>query len=355
MTIRYTAAVVGGGMGGKLSLAALHASERFDLVAAADLRADVRAELAQLYPGLHTFASHQAMFDAISTDVVCVSTYPPSHLDITQAALALPLKGILVEKPLGDTYAAGRTIVQAIKAQQLPVVVPHNLLALAHVAEIIARVRGGEIGQLELIEIECDQWDIINAGIHWLNFVATLVDEPFDFVLAAGDAATRTYRDGMQVETIAVTYAQTRSGLRVVMQTGDDVRIVRDGKQFLFRLIGSAGMIEFYAWENAYRLLNAAHPAGADFTVARDHRSGHQIHLDALAAQIDDGTPDYRVIESSLAALELCEAAYRSIAERCLVRLPLEQFTAPAVGDWQPGKPYSGTGGGRDGRMLQRG
>ena len=47
----YTAAVVGGGAGGKLSLAALASSERFQPLAAADLSADVRAELeSQLAP-----------------------------------------------------------------------------------------------------------------------------------------------------------------------------------------------------------------------------------------------------------------------------------------------------------------
>src|SRR3712207_8225841 len=45
------------------------------------------------------------------------------------------------------------------------------------------------------------RWDIINAGIHWLNFFVTLTDnEPLDYVIAQCDTTTRTYRDGMQVE-----------------------------------------------------------------------------------------------------------------------------------------------------------
>ena len=53
-TTRYTASVVGGGMGGKLSLDALQASGRYDLLAAADLRADVRRALAERYPGIRS-------------------------------------------------------------------------------------------------------------------------------------------------------------------------------------------------------------------------------------------------------------------------------------------------------------
>ena len=74
-----------------------------------------------------------------------------------------------------------------------------------------------------MVEIQCSGWDIINAGIHWLDFFVTLdaCPEPVSYVMAACDASTRTYRDGMQVETLAVTYAQTESGVRAVMQTGD--------------------------------------------------------------------------------------------------------------------------------------
>lgn len=349
----YTASVVGGGSGGRLSLNALHASGRYELVALADLRQDVCDELAQKFACVRTFTSHEDMFAQCPTDVVCVSTWPPSHHPITLDALKLPLKGILVEKPLGDTARAGRELLDAIKHKGLPVAVPHGLLALRHSREILARVHRGEIGDLKLVEIQCTRWDIINAGIHWLNFFVNLVRcEPMDYVLAACDASTRTYRDGMQVETIAVTYAQTKSGVRVVMNTGDQVNVNREGKSTLFRLVGTKGMIEFWAWEGAYLLTNAAHPNGKLHQVPPAAQSHHQVHLDAMAEQMDAGQQDYAIAESSLMALELCEAAYVSNRHRCKVTLPLSEFSPPAAVRWDPGMPYSGEGGGRDGRKL---
>src|SRR5688500_2738810 len=106
----YSAAVVGAGAGGKLSMAALAASDRFNPVAVADLHAGVREEIARLYPGIRTFASHEELFSQREVDVVGVATSPPSHRPIAIQALELPLRGILVEKPLGDTAAAGRAI-----------------------------------------------------------------------------------------------------------------------------------------------------------------------------------------------------------------------------------------------------
>jgi predicted dehydrogenase len=353
MSQQYTAAVVGAGMGGKLSIKALMASEHYELVAVTDLREDVRREIEATYPGVRTFADAQAMFAACPTEVVCIATWPPSHLAVARAALELPLKGILVEKPLADTSAGGRTLVDLIRQRNLPMVVPHGLLVAPHSREILERVQTGQIGELKLVEIECTGWDIINAGIHWLDFVVALThNQPADFVLAAADATTRTYRDGMQVETQAVTYVQLRSGLRVVMHTGDYVKSSEAGEGVLFRLIGTHGTLDFYGWKSRYRLCNADYPHGKVFEIDPGAESNHLRYLHLLAEQMDHNHPDYTWAEYSLAALELCEAAYLSSKHRCAVYLPLATFVPPALGDWEPGQPYGGVGGGRDGRKL---
>lgn len=87
MPERYSAAVVGGGAGGKLSLEGLAASERFDVKAVADLRADIRSEIEERYPGIRTFPFHTEMFAECPVDVVCVSTYAPSHHEVALDAL----------------------------------------------------------------------------------------------------------------------------------------------------------------------------------------------------------------------------------------------------------------------------
>jgi predicted dehydrogenase len=353
MNAQFTASVVGGGAGGKLSMTALRNSERFELVAAADLKPEVCEALAAQFPGIRTFTSHQEMFTACPTDVVCVSTYAPSHEAVAMDALRLPLRGILVEKPLGHTVASGRRILEAVRRKQIPMAVPHGLLVRQTPLEVIARVQRGEIGELKLVEIQCRRWDIINAGIHWLDFFVTLTgNEPMDYVMALCESSTRTYRDGMQVETTAVTYAQTARGVRVVMNTGDDVLVNRPGKDTLFRIVGTAGLIEFWGWENAYYLCNAEHPRGITITPEELAGTAHQRHLEAMAGMIEDGSPDYRVAEGSLLALEIVEGAYLSSRHRCKVTFPVDRFVPPAPADWDPGVPYSGEGGGRDGRKL---
>jgi hypothetical protein len=81
-------------------------------------------------------------------------------------------------------------------------------------------------------------------------------------------------------------------------------------------------------------------------------KGAHQLHLEMLASHMDAGVPDYSISASSLAALELVEAAYLSHRTRSVVNLPLTTFTPPADSGWTPGIAYAGSGGGRDGRKL---
>ena len=332
---------------------ALDTSDLFELTAVCDIDGDVCRDLENTYPKIKTFTDHREMFASVPAEVVCVSTWPPSHHPITMDALELPLKGLLVEKPLGDTTEAGAGILEAIRARQLPVVVPHGLLVARHGKEIIEIVRGGDIGSLELYEVECGRWDIINAGIHWLNFFVVLTNmDPVKYVIAQCDKATRTYRDGMQVETLAVTYGETEHGVRLIMNTGDDVVTTRPDRSMLFRLVGTEGILEFWGWESSYRLVNAEFPRGKTVKVPRYSKPGHQLHLENLAGQIESGLRDYGFPESSLRALELVEAAYLSSRHQCRVNLPINAFSPPDPVEWDPGRPYSGSGGGRDGRKL---
>src|SRR6266566_4391138 len=85
-------------------------------------------ELRKKFSGLRIFADFREMFATCPTDVVCVSTYPPTHEEIAVEALKLPLEAILVEKPIADTVASGRRILDFIKQRKIPLAIPHGLM-----------------------------------------------------------------------------------------------------------------------------------------------------------------------------------------------------------------------------------
>ena len=229
-----SASVVGGGVGGRLSLKALAASDRYRLVAATDLRPDVLAGSgARLRRACAPLPTTGRCSQHCPTDVVCVSTYPPSHeADHARRAWRCRSKAFWSRSRSGipPRPAAASSRPSGAAGCRWPY--PMGCWPRRAPLEIIDRVQGGEIGELALVEIQCTGWDIINAGIHWLDFVVTVLgNEPVVSVMAQCDSSTRTYRDGMQVETVAVTSVQTESGVRVVMHTGDHVEISRPARR----------------------------------------------------------------------------------------------------------------------------
>lgn len=348
-----TAGVVGAGTGGMLSVRALLASERFRLVGVADTSGPARDKVAQEVPGVAVFPDAGALLDEAHPEVVCVSTFAPSHGEVVDLAVAAGVRGVLLEKPIAPGWREGRRVLDLLADRRVPVVVPHGLLVHGASKEVLRRAHGGEIGDIEMIEVQCAGWDIINAGIHWVDFaLALLRDDEVQRVQAACDVSTRTFRDGMEVETEAVTHAVTRSGARLVMETGDDVRAARAGKDLVYRIYGSLGSIEFWGWEDGFLLRTAGNgPQAGAIATPPDVVPGHQVYLEMLADMVQSGGPQYELAELSLRALEVCEAAYLSARHGCVVRLPLEGFVPEATPEWRPGTPYRGEGG-RNGRQL---
>src|SRR5258708_40344445 len=138
---KLTASVVGCGKGGQLSLQPLAESEFYEPIAAADLRSEISDELQRKFPGLRFFGDFREMFATCPTDLVCVSTYPPTHEEIAVEALKLPLEAILVEKPIADTVASGRRILDLVKQRRIPLAIPHGLMVKRCPLEIIERKR----------------------------------------------------------------------------------------------------------------------------------------------------------------------------------------------------------------------
>ena len=353
----YTASVIGVGTGGKASLAAIEDSERFQLQAFADTNETTLAEVKKLYPSARAFTSVEEMLQTHPTDVTCISTWPPSHKTMTDLVLRSNPRGILVEKPLAHKWQDAKTLLDQVKVKRLPIAVPHGLLVSPHAVEICNRVKKGDIGTVQLVSIECTQWDIMSAGIHWLNFICHLLpNEQFLSVWSQCDTSTKTFRDGVQVETSAATYIQSSSGLRIIMQTGDEIKTSVTGEGTVLRLIGTKGSIEFYGWPSRYRIA-FFNPEGKsdyphDVEILPNTFSKHQVHLERLAQEIDTGSTQYDIADSSLSALELCEAAYLSHRFRCEVTLPINTFSPPETNNWNPGEAYNNTGEGRNGRNL---
>ena len=349
------ALVVGAGSGGRLSIGAVVADAGYELAGIADRSAEASAAAASdLAPGTPTFTDVRQALADLRPDVVCVSTWAPSHREVTEQALAVGVRGLLVEKPLAGTVTDARAVLDMLVSQGLPVVVPHGLMSMHAPLHLLDEVQSGVLGPLRAVQIDCTGWDLINAGIHWLQFVvACLGDDSVTTVECTADVSTRTFRDGFMVETAAVTTAATASGVRLEVRTGDDIDVASPtGTRIAF--VGERGTAVYQPWEHEYRIVTGA----GERVVSRppdDLPTGHRLYLHRLREQIAAGSTDYAIPRQSLQALEIIRAAYLAAREGGTVALPLPGDDPAPTGsdeDWFPGEVHDPDRAGRNGRAL---
>ena len=128
-----------------LSIKALEASERFELVGVADLSQAARAGAVAEGVTAQMFADAAGLLDASRPDVICVSTFAPSHSEIVGQALDAGVRGVLLEKPVALDWASGRATVDRLTARQVPVVVPHGLLVRPASKEVLDHIFEGDL------------------------------------------------------------------------------------------------------------------------------------------------------------------------------------------------------------------
>ncbi len=351
--------VVGCGMGGSSFLKGFSEMEGFELSAVVDMSEETLARVREEYGCENLYTDYGTCFAEVKPDIVSVHTYPPSHHLVVEEALKHDPKGLITDKPLGDTVAHGRRIVELIKERGLPVQVPHGHALKPAAEQAMHRVWEGAVGTLRTVEIQCVNWDIMSAGIHWLHYFVLLIrDDPIDWVMCATESSARTYRDGMQVGTTEIAYIQTKSGVRCILHTGDEVLVNSDFSSMSYRMIGSDGVVEWGLGRgigNSYRIQNRENPEPRPVTP--DYNQDKLKYLTVLAEQIRSGKPDYANIDASLSALELVCAAYIAGEKQVKIEFPWDDARVAALKkdeEYWPGKPYPGTGGGRDGKTYRK-
>ena len=312
-----TGAVIGCGHGGRLSIEAMCASQFFDCVAVVDTSKTAIREVKHRHPNVRLFGDFREMLETHRPDVVAVATPVASHASIGLACLQHAPKGLLLEKPLASDFDLADSLLRRLKAERIPLVVPHGMLVLPVPQAVRELIRSGEIGEIIHVEIQ-NAVDLLNGGIHWLVFLLDTFreDRPVSS-RSEFDISETIVNDGMVVERRGVTRVSLESGLNWVLHSGKDTQPTSKfidqeyQKGAVFRIEGEAGAVEFCAWADGYWIENGtdAWPKFRSFPPM--NASYHQIFLDKLAESIARGDSDYHSADLSLAALGLIENAYR--------------------------------------------
>jgi predicted dehydrogenase len=188
-------AVVGAGYWGPNLIRNFRASNDWDLVAVCDVDAD-RAHRALGGQGdVGVFTSLDEVLRLDSVDAVAIATPARTHQGIALAALRAG-KHVLVEKPLADSRARGREMVEYAAANDLVLMADHTYCYTPAVAKIRELVDEGALGEILFIDSVRINLGLVQPDVDVFWDLAPHDLSIFDFILPGGLTPTGVSAQG---------------------------------------------------------------------------------------------------------------------------------------------------------------
>jgi len=187
--------VVGCGYWGPKLARNLQTLERCELRAAFDLDPQRVEALRRLYPLVQAPASFEELIADPEIDAVAICTPVHSHFPLARAALEAG-KHVLVEKPLTDSSASARVLVDLAASKGLILMVDHTFVYSGAVRRVSDIVRNGDVGDLLYLDFvrvnlglfQADVNVLWDLGPHDVSILLHLVGTPPLWVSAVGSA-----------------------------------------------------------------------------------------------------------------------------------------------------------------------
>jgi myo-inositol 2-dehydrogenase / D-chiro-inositol 1-dehydrogenase len=346
-TLRY--GIIGAGMMGVEHVRNLLALPAAEVTALADPHKPsidrALGELGRAAPQVATFDHHHELLDSGLCDAVVVATPNMTHVEILRDVLATDLH-VLVEKPLCTTVADCREVIARAEGRAALTWVGLEYRYIPAVARLVAEVRAGSVGRLQMLAIREHRFPFLSKVGDWNRFNrntgGTLVEKCchfFDLMcLVSGERPHAVFASGGQdvnhldelvdgavpdILDNAYVIVEFPSGARALLDLCMFAEATRNQEEIC--AVGDAGKVEAFVPDSVVRIgRRGVHwIGGVDEEVVSDDRIAHEgfhhgssylEHLAFLDAARSGGPPGV-TLDDAMWSVAIGVAAHRSIDE----------------------------------------
>ncbi|MXU64780.1 Gfo/Idh/MocA family protein [Oceanomicrobium pacificus] len=167
--LRY--GIIGAGMMGQEHIRNIALLEGATISAVSDPDPGMRSAARHLAGGADAFSDHRALLSADVCDAYLIAAPNDLHLPILRDVLATP-KPVLVEKPLAIRSEDCRTVIQLAVGRTAPVWVAMEYRYMPPVAQLIADVHRGRVGDARMMAIREHRFPFLSKVGDWNRFNA---------------------------------------------------------------------------------------------------------------------------------------------------------------------------------------
>lgn len=337
MPTKLRAAVIGAGGISRNHIHGYLATDRYEIVALADLSREAMAEKNEMFDISPThYTDARQMMEKERPDVVSICTWHQGHAPWTIAAAAYKPRAVLCEKPMADTVGAAEQMLIACRRNNVKLVIGHQRRFLPSYTLAKDLIAQAAIGHVHLIQ-SCGGAGLPNYSSHQTDMYRYLLDDD-ECVWVMGNIERKTdqYERDTRIEDRAMAIFQFAAGPRALILS-DLVPNYYQGAL----VYGSEGMINMTT--DGLQLLNAdthgkweSLSAAGKFYIQEEVGSrfeweeGAAAQADELADWVEGKIESHRGRgENGYKALQMIHAVYESARLHERVQLPLQTRANP--------------------------
>lgn len=195
------------------------------VVALVDPDAERRQALRESAGAQRLYESYEQMLADGELDFISICTWPTTHCEITVAAAASGVKGILCEKPLAVTLDQADRMLEACNRNNVALATGHQHRYDPQAVQAREWIDEGRIGDPVFFWGHCSL-DLMNNGTHVLDLLHYFNgDAAAEWVMAQTDVRSkfrgRMNHPDMPAEDASVTEIKYANGLRICVEMGD--------------------------------------------------------------------------------------------------------------------------------------
>lgn len=327
-------AVLGCGRIGRMHAANIAAHPRATLAAVYDIDAAAAAEVAAAH-GVEAAGSVDAILGSGDVDAVLIATATPTHADYIEMAVAAG-KAVLCEKPIDLDLGRVERCRTAIAGSSVPVQLGFNRRFDPGHRAAREAVASGEIGDLHQViitsrdpEMPPRRYYEVAGGlfrdmtIHDFDLARYMLgDEPVEVFAVGGRLIDPGLMSELDDHDSAMILMRTADGKQCCINNS---RTAVYGYDQRVELMGSNGMVTSGNRKphemRRYGATSVEDAAPYQFFFIERYVEAFRAEIDAFVDCVEQGAAPQVGFEDGRRALILAEAAYRSLAERRMVRV----------------------------------
>lgn len=346
MPAHYRAAIIAcGRIAEGAHLPAYRRISAIEVVAGADISAEVRQKWIGELGVPRMYADAAEMLERERPDIVSICTWPPLRPSMVELACAAGVKGIVAEKPMAVDLAGCDRMLTAVEQSGVVLIVGTMRRFHARYQQARALIDAGAIGDVVQVSVP-GGGDLLTGGSHSVDLMRFLVhDAPAEWVIGQVDTRdlgrknaplgmqqweeTHT-RYGHHVESGVLGLVQFQGGARGLLEGGIMMRYGHGGWPSI--VYGTEGWIEVGPDRPAagQPWLRARVKGQADWLYPDVMPNNpFQAEIEALLEVLEHGGTHPLDGHSARAGQEILMAVYESARRRARIDLPLEVTESP--------------------------